>query len=280
MLGRAAPRGKGLYARGDLLVPSSLVAYLRAGKYSWVAVQPAHLRHGCAEALRAAGIPFWIFSTPKGDGVPSTPDSWLPSQYIRTVRAFEELALRHGARGYIADTETGWGAASREKRLELANVLLESARRTGLSVGLTTFYRHSIWRSVGPVAGAVVWLSLQMYEDRTPAQNDAIIAEANAAGWTVQVPSIGAYRHADDDRDGDYDARARTPAEWESSYADFPLVRGAVVWYSLPKPSGELAARIAAWGRFSAAPLVWAAGAALLVVLALGVALFIARRRG
>lgn len=261
------PIGKGIYARGDLLEPERLIPYLRAGRYDWVAVTPNILRRS-GEALRAAKIPVWIYETP---------EAWLPSRWRATLAAHLTLARQYDCRGVICDAETGWSRRSdygtEERRLELAQGLVEARKATGLSIGLTTFYAHSGWRVWGPVCGRDVWLNLQMYDSgRSRERNASIIAEVARAGWAVpDLPAIASYKHLvgdEDPRPGQIDVRKLTAGEFRAYVEKFPGLRGACVWYPLPAPAGELGAEIARW-RPNPLPIgaAWYALAALLVVV-------------
>jgi len=265
-----APAGKFIYARGDLLEPARLLEYLHAGKYTGAMVTPNILRRA-GGALK--GLPVWLYSTPDGDGDSSTPDSWLPSQYARTIAAFEALALEHGIRGYLADAESGWASATQQQSEAFARALVDSRKRTGLSVGMTTFPTHPLWRRVGHIAGGDVWLSLQMYAQRSLAENKRILADVGTNGWGTHVPSLAAYMHP-----GPGQTRARTAAEWDAAYgpSSWPgTLRGGIIWYALPAPRGGLEAAIAAWRRYITLPFLLTI-AGLAAAAAAGVALCIA----
>jgi hypothetical protein len=275
------PRGKGIYARGDLR--GRVAQYALSCGLDFVALTPNLMRSDAAEC-RAAGLDVYVYSTPAGDGDPSTPDSWQPGEWRRTIPAFEALCEQYGARGYYADTE--W--AGRDNRAEVIAMAerLRASDSHSREVILTDFWADEVWKFAGPICGDKVALSLQLYDiDRPAARIEEIYAQAKSLGWRdVYHPSVPAYRWVV--VEGPNYTRKLTPEEFTRYTRVLGAVDSAIIWYSLPAPAGALQTAIAQWSpesRGIALPFVGAitwetlAAIVLAIIAAIAVVLIAAR---
>jgi hypothetical protein len=218
----SAPRGKGLYDRGnpDVYPGGSAAAYATALGCRFLAVHGL-ARHWYEEAraAHAAGLEVWLWSGP---------DSWRPPNWRRTLRVLmDRLQQAPFVQGVIADPETApeWRNAGEGEARALADALGRLSR-AGYSVGLTT---HTGWPwepLVGRLAGpSGVWASPQIYGIVSP----GTLAELrrrrqrwDGLGFSAVVPSVAFWE--------------RSAQEQEEYFRLWAKERGAILWTDASPP--------------------------------------------